>query len=51
MSLARRYLQESSLSLTEISFLLGYTEISTFSHAFKRWTGVSPTDSRREASG
>jgi AraC-like DNA-binding protein len=45
--LARRYLQESNLSLTEIAFLLGYTEISTFSHAFKRWTGKSPAVFRR----
>jgi AraC-like DNA-binding protein len=45
--LARRYLQESNLSLTEIAFLLGYTEISTFSHAFKRWTGKSPAAYRR----
>ncbi|MHA1530347.1 MAG: AraC family transcriptional regulator [Alphaproteobacteria bacterium] len=49
--LARRYLQESDLSLTEIAFLLGYTEISTFSHAFKRWTGITPTASRRRESG
>jgi AraC-like DNA-binding protein len=49
--LALRYLQESNLSLTEIAFLLGYTEISTFSHAFKRWTGSTPMASRRRASG
>jgi len=48
--LALRYLQESSLSLTEIAFLLGYSEISTFTHAFKRWTGNTPTASRRRAS-
>jgi AraC-like DNA-binding protein len=40
--LALRLLQDSDLVLTEIAFLLGYTEVSTFSHAFKRWTGRSP---------
>ncbi len=46
--LAQKYLEESNLVLTEIAFLLGYTEISTFSHAFKRWTGASPAAFRRE---
>ncbi len=48
--LAVRYLQESNISLTEIAFLLGYSEVSTFTHAFKRWTGNTPTASRRRAS-
>jgi AraC-like DNA-binding protein len=45
--LARRYLQESNLSVTEIAFLLGYSEVSTFNHAFKRWTGNTPAAFRR----
>jgi AraC-like DNA-binding protein len=45
--LALRFLQNSNLVLTEIAFLMGYTEISTFSHAFKRWTGKSPAAYRR----
>ncbi len=49
--LALRYLQESSLSLTEIAFLLGYTEVSTFTYAFKRWTGSTPAASRGRMSG
>lgn len=44
--LAIRYLQDETLSLGEISFLLGFTEISSFSRAFKRWTGVPPSDYR-----
>ena len=47
--LARRYLQESNLSVTEIAFLLGYSEVSTFNHAFKRWTGSTPAVSRSKA--
>jgi AraC-like DNA-binding protein len=49
--LALRCLQENHLSLTEIAFLLGYSEVSTFTHAFKRWTGSTPTASRRRTSG
>jgi AraC-like DNA-binding protein len=48
--LATRYLGESGLRLAEISFLLGYTDVSSFNHAFKRWTGKTPSAFRREAS-
>lgn len=41
--LAARYLNDTRLSLCEIAFLLGYTEVSTFNHAFRRWTGTTPT--------
>ncbi|RKZ89590.1 MAG: hypothetical protein DRQ39_00315 [Gammaproteobacteria bacterium] len=40
--LADTYLNDSSLSLTEISFMLGFSEMSSFSRAFKRWSGQSP---------
>lgn len=39
---ALRYLKEEKLSLSEIAFLLGFSELSAFSRAFKRWTGESP---------
>lgn len=45
--LAEQYLSDSSLSLTEISFLLGFSESSSFSRAYRRWTGKSPTEARR----
>jgi AraC-like DNA-binding protein len=35
--------------VTEITFLLGFSDTSNFTRAFKRWEGVSPTDYRREA--
>ncbi|RKZ80269.1 MAG: AraC family transcriptional regulator, partial [Gammaproteobacteria bacterium] len=44
--LADTYLNDSSLTLTEISFMLGFSEMSAFSRAFKRWSGKSPTDYR-----
>jgi len=47
--LAQRYLTDSGINMAEIAFLLGYTETSTFNHAFKRWTGKTPRQMRREA--
>jgi AraC-like DNA-binding protein len=40
--LADQYIQDSRLTLQEISFLLGFAELSSFSRAFKRWKGLSP---------
>jgi AraC-like DNA-binding protein len=40
--LALHYLKQRHLSLTEIGSLLGYAELSTFSRAFRRWSGSSP---------
>lgn len=44
--LADKYLRDSSLSLIEISFMLGFAEMSSFSRAFKRWTGSTPSTYR-----
>ena len=46
--LANQYINDDTLTLTEISYLLGFSEISSFSRAYKRWTGHSPSDARRE---
>jgi AraC-like DNA-binding protein len=48
--LAQEYLQQHSLGLVDIAFLLGYQDQSAFSHAFKEWTGMSP-GSYRERCG
>jgi AraC-like DNA-binding protein len=44
--LAKRYLADRGLSISEIAWLLGYQEVGAFSHAFKRWTGKSPREQR-----
>jgi AraC-like DNA-binding protein len=40
--LAKHYLSEAQLPITTIAWLLGYREVSAFTHAFKRWTGETP---------
>jgi AraC-like DNA-binding protein len=49
--LAKHYLGKSRLSISEAAFLLGFTDSSNFSRAFKRWTGDSPTDYRVSKGG
>ena len=45
LDLATRYLREG-LTVSRIAWLLGYHEVSAFTHAFKRWTGKSPRQLR-----
>jgi YesN/AraC family two-component response regulator len=40
--LAERHLRENELAIGEIAFLLGFSEVSAFHRAFKRWTGWRP---------
>ena len=40
--IAIQYVQNRQYDLTEVAFLLGFSELSTFSRSFKRWTGQSP---------
>ncbi len=46
-ALAVRYLDEEALEITEVAFLLGFSQASAFHRAFKRWTGTTPSDYRR----
>lgn len=45
--LARQYLADPSLTLTDIALLLGFSEQSAFTRAYRRWTGNSPGKERR----
>jgi AraC-like DNA-binding protein len=46
-ALAELYLERGTMNVTEVAYLLGYSEPSAFSRAFKRWTGVAPENYRR----
>ncbi|MGY8679122.1 AraC family transcriptional regulator [Bradyrhizobium sp. UFLA05-153] len=45
-TLAVRYLDEDGMSISRIAWLLGFEEVSSFSHACRRWTGKSPRELR-----
>ena len=47
--LALQYLRDSRRSIGEITYLLGFSEPSNFTRAFKRWTGKSPAQYRMTA--
>jgi AraC-like DNA-binding protein len=47
--LAESYLADDSFTLKEISYLLGFSEQSSFSRAFKRWAGLTPQEFREGA--
>jgi AraC-like DNA-binding protein len=45
--IAEHYIHDSTVNLTEIAFVLGYSEYSSFSRAYKRWTKASPSEIRK----
>jgi AraC-like DNA-binding protein len=47
--IAQDYVSHSEFSITDVSMMLGYNELSSFSRAFKRWSGVSPHQLRESA--
>jgi AraC-like DNA-binding protein len=47
-SLALQYLKDPGMSLSQTAWLLGYEGSTSFNHAFKRWTGHSPSTARNE---
>ncbi len=47
-AVSRQLLSSTSIAVTEIATLLGYSETSVFSRAFKRWSGKSPTQWRKD---
>jgi AraC-like DNA-binding protein len=44
--LAVRYLDDRKMHVSKIAWLLGFHEVSAFTHAFKRWTGKAPREMR-----
>jgi AraC-like DNA-binding protein len=49
--LALRYVGAQDLAFTEIAFLLGFSQVSSFHRAFKRWTNETPLNYRRARLG
>lgn len=46
--LAARYLRDPALTISQTAWLLGYQEVSAFSHAYKRWAGHTPAYERSQ---
>jgi len=49
--LARQNVARDDVTLTEVAFLLGYSDSSAFIRAFRRWTGETPHVYRKRARG
>lgn len=47
--LAQQYLREGRVSVCEVTFRLGFSDQSSFTRAFKRWTGTAPGAYRLQA--
>lgn len=45
-ALAKHYLEDEGLQVSNIAWLLGYRELGSFTHAFRRWTGTTPSEYR-----
>ncbi|AOS96085.1 Transcriptional activator NphR [Microbulbifer aggregans] len=46
IDLAQQYLREDSPSVTEIAFMLGYSDAGAFTRAFREWFGEAPSTYR-----
>jgi AraC-like DNA-binding protein len=44
--LAVRYIDDRKLRVSQIAWLLGFRDVSAFTHACKRWTGKTPRQMR-----
>lgn len=49
-TIARDRLRDARLSLEEVAYIVGFSEVSAFRRAFRRWTGTTPGRYRRTSS-
>jgi AraC-like DNA-binding protein len=47
LDIARQHLQYTRTPLTDLALNLGFAELAVFSRAFRRWTGISPSNWRK----
>ncbi len=47
-NLAEKYLLHTDLSISEITYLLGFSDQGNFTHSFKRWYDTTPSKYRAE---
>ena len=47
INLSKLYIKKNQFNVTEIAFQLGFSDSSSFSRAFKRWTGASPLEYKK----
>jgi AraC-like DNA-binding protein len=50
MKLARRYMADDGYSITDVAFMLGYSDVSAFSRAFRSWFDMTPSQFRASES-
>ena len=48
--LAKHHLSDPDMSVDEVAYMLGFSDCSNFTRAFKRWLGVSPREYRKSQS-
>jgi AraC-like DNA-binding protein len=46
--LAQQWLRDSSMPIEDISDRLGFSDRRSFTQAFSRWSGVTPSQYRRQ---
>ncbi len=46
--LARSYLRDERLDISQVAYLLGYSELRAFDRAFRRWANMAPRDWRAQ---
>ena len=49
-TLVERHLHLPGMTVTQLAFLLGFSDVSAFSRAFKKWYGMAPSQFRNQSS-